>query len=196
VELLKGVDMRSNRHIRLRPSPALVIASMALAVSLGGTGYAALKLPAKSVGAAQLKTNAVTSLKVKNASLLALDFKAGQLPAGPQGLKGDKGDKGDTGDLGPMGPRGGVGISGLERIQVQSANDSSSGKGVVAQCPSGKKVVGGGAYVSQATVGGPALVTSRPGPSLTYWSAVAVETSAYSGGWTLEGYALCANVAS
>jgi hypothetical protein len=37
--------------LRLRPSPALVVASIALAVSLGGVGYAAVKLPRNSVGA-------------------------------------------------------------------------------------------------------------------------------------------------
>src|SRR4029450_241005 len=53
-----------------------------------------------SVGTAQLKKNAVTSAKVKNHSLFAADFKAGQLPAGPQGPQGPKGD------TGPQGPRG------------------------------------------------------------------------------------------
>lgn len=98
---------------RGRPSPALVIASIALFLALGGTGYAALKLPANSVGAKQIKANAVTSSKVKDHSLNAEDFKSGQLPAGaqggagstgpqgPQGLKGDKGDPGDRGLPGP-----------------------------------------------------------------------------------------------
>ena len=49
-----------------RPSPAMVVAIVALIVALGGTGYAAIKLPANSVGTAQLKKDAVTSLKVKN----------------------------------------------------------------------------------------------------------------------------------
>jgi hypothetical protein len=60
---------------RLRPSPGLVVACIALAVALGGTGYAAIKLPANSVGTKQLKKNAVTSAKIKsgavNASKLA-----------------------------------------------------------------------------------------------------------------------------
>jgi hypothetical protein len=84
----------------LRPSPAMVVACIALAVALGGTSYAAIKLPKNSVGTRQLKKNAVTSPKVKDRSLLARDFRPGQLP---RGLKGDKGDKGDRGDPGTPG---------------------------------------------------------------------------------------------
>jgi hypothetical protein len=90
------------RILRHRPSPALVVACLALAVALSGVGYAAVVIPRNSVGTAQLKTDAVVSKKVKNGSLLAADFKAGQLPAGAPGAKGDKGDKGDTGEAGPF----------------------------------------------------------------------------------------------
>jgi hypothetical protein len=80
---------------RIRPSPAMVIACIALAVALGGTSVAAIQaLPKNSVGTKQLKKNAVVSAKVKNRSLLAVDFKAGQLPAGPKGDKGDPGAPG------------------------------------------------------------------------------------------------------
>ena len=49
----------------LRPSPAMVVACIALTVALGGTSYAAIKLPKNSVGTKQLKKNAVTGPKVK-----------------------------------------------------------------------------------------------------------------------------------
>jgi hypothetical protein len=75
---------RQRMRSRLRLSPATVISVVALFVALAGTGYAAVSLPAHSVGTAQLKANAVTSAKVLNGSLLGADFKAGQLPAGPQ----------------------------------------------------------------------------------------------------------------
>lgn len=77
---------------------ANVTATLALVVALGGTSYAAIKLPANSVGSRQLKpravsgsdlrSNAVSSAKVKNRSLRAGDFKLGQLPAGPPGAPG------------------------------------------------------------------------------------------------------------
>jgi hypothetical protein len=46
-----------------RPSPALVVALLALIVALGGTGYAAAKLPKNSVGSKQVKDS---SLKAKD----------------------------------------------------------------------------------------------------------------------------------
>lgn len=85
---------------RRRPSPALVVASLALAVALGGTGYAAVVLPANSVGTAQLRNGAVVGSKVKAHSLNAASFQPGQLP---------KGDPGPIGLAGPAGPQGGKG---------------------------------------------------------------------------------------
>jgi hypothetical protein len=52
-----------------RPSPALIISIVALVFAMVGTGYAAFKLPPKSVGTKQLKANAVTGAKVKNQTL-------------------------------------------------------------------------------------------------------------------------------
>jgi hypothetical protein len=59
-----------------------LVACLALFIALGGAGYAAFKLPKNSVGTKQLKKGAVTAAKVRPGSLLAKDFKQGQLPAG------------------------------------------------------------------------------------------------------------------
>ncbi len=91
---------------RHRPKPATVIACLALSVALGGTGYAAIVLPANSVGTAQLKNSAVNTLKVKNGSLLKADFKAGQIPAGAAGPAGPAGAAGPAGPAGAAGPAG------------------------------------------------------------------------------------------
>ncbi len=82
-----------------RPSPAMVVASLALFVSLGGGAYAAVSVPPNSVGTAQLKNaavtgaklhgNAVSSPKVEDGSLLAQDIKAGQIAAGLGAAGGD-----------------------------------------------------------------------------------------------------------
>ena len=53
------------------PSPALCVSCVALAVALGGTGYAVTNLPKNSVGNSQIKKSAVTSAKVKDGSLVA-----------------------------------------------------------------------------------------------------------------------------
>jgi hypothetical protein len=82
------------------------IGLLALFVALGGTSYAAVRLPANSVGTKQIKRNAVTSAKVKNGSLRKADFAAGQLPAGPNGPAGPAGAAGAPGRPGAPGARG------------------------------------------------------------------------------------------
>ena len=84
------------------------------------------------MGTTQLRNGSVTSAKVKNHSLLAVDFKPGQLervlpsasgptgPTGPQGRRGRRGltgpdgapgPVGDTGAQGPIGTQGPAGLS-------------------------------------------------------------------------------------
>src|ERR671918_2592942 len=96
---------RLRRHL----SPALVISCLALLAALGGTGYAAIKLPPGSVGTKQLKNGAVVASKVKPRSLLARNFKPGQLPRGPRGAQGLAGAAGPQGPGGPQGPAGAKG---------------------------------------------------------------------------------------
>lgn len=64
---------------RLRPSPAMIVAIIALVLSLGGTSYAAITLPAGSVGTKQLRNNAVTGAKVKDGALTTADISAKSL---------------------------------------------------------------------------------------------------------------------
>ncbi len=84
-------------------SYANVMSTLALFVALGGVSYAAVKLPKNSVGAKQLRTDAVTSKKVKDGSLAATDFAAGQLPAGARGPAGPQGVAGPQGAAGAAG---------------------------------------------------------------------------------------------
>src|SRR5215213_10079735 len=51
--------------VQHRPSPSMVVALIALFVALGGVSYAAINLPANSVGTRQLKKDAITSAKIK-----------------------------------------------------------------------------------------------------------------------------------
>jgi len=123
---------------RSRISTAAAFTALAVAV-LGATpvGHAAgeLVLGKSSVGTSQLKRNAVTSAKVKNRSLLAVDFKKGQLPAGPQGPKGDQGPKGESG------------VAHLKVMNRQSpwtTVPADATVTAVAQCQPGEIATGGG----------------------------------------------------
>jgi hypothetical protein len=166
-----------------------------LLVALGGTSYATvLNVPRNSVGTPQLKRNAVKPSKlapnavrtahVLNGSLLAADFKPGQLPAGPKGEKGDKGDPGP------------VGVSGWRIVHSLSSSNSSTSRSGTANCPSGTRVLGGGGSLVGSE--GPAIVASAPaGPVFTQgtgWSMSARELVPTAGNWSLSVYAVCASV--
>ncbi len=56
--------MRLPSLFRRRPSPAIVMSSVALFLSLGGVGYAGIFIPNGSVGTAQLAKGAVTNSKL------------------------------------------------------------------------------------------------------------------------------------
>jgi hypothetical protein len=114
------------------PRVANVVAFLALFVALGGISWAAIKLPKNSVGAAQIKKNAVTSAKVKDRTLLAKDFKLGQLPAGAAGANGQPGPQGIPGPQGPQGnpgPPGAAGSVGYERTIVVHPGASADAGG-------------------------------------------------------------------
>jgi hypothetical protein len=117
-------------HLRRRLTYANVMVTLLAFVVLGGGGaYAATHLSKNSVGTKQLKNGAVTGAKVKDGSLGAGDFKAGQVPAGP---KGDPGPKGDTGPVGPAGAPGAPGAA-LGYAHIDHGElDAAHSKGVVA----------------------------------------------------------------
>lgn len=81
--------------IRERLTFANVVACIALFVSLGGVGYAAVALPTNSVGPKQLKRGAVTPAKLSAASKQALVGATGAVgPVGTHGLDGAQGPQG------------------------------------------------------------------------------------------------------
>jgi len=100
-------------------SYANVMATVAVFIALGGTGYAAV-----TITGANVKNNSLTSADVKDRSLLKKDFKLGQVPPGATGAKGDTGAPGANGAKGdpclatdpacrgPQGPAGAKGDTG------------------------------------------------------------------------------------
>ena len=179
-------------------SPATVLAGIALLVALGGTSYAAIVLPANSVGTPQLKAGAVTSIKVKDRTLLARDFAAGQIPAGPAGPTGAPGAAGPAGPAGPAGAAAGA-IVHVTAVAAPPGTTTSA----LASCAAGQKVTGGGAYLIGNTTdtdhltvsapvigtGGVSFNTVADGGTATSWFA-----SMYSSGpvsRTLNVYVIC-----
>jgi hypothetical protein len=115
-------------HVRLRrPSPALVIACIALMAALSPASYATVSqiLPQQSVGTSQLKPNAVTSNKVRDFSLRKWDFKKSDLP----GLVGDMTLRQSSITV-PAGPVAGNGLYVTRVIQVK--------------CQPGERAISGG----------------------------------------------------
>jgi hypothetical protein len=149
-----------------RPSPALVIACLALVVALSGTSYAdVLNVPSNSVGTRQLRANAVVSSKVKNRSLLAIDFAAGQL-----------------------------GIKGYEMVRGQSEVTDQTFNSVSIECPIGKNAVGGGGGTGGGIIegDGPYVVVSQPFEGGGGWLIQTARKTP--GASVLVGYAICADV--
>jgi hypothetical protein len=161
----KGLAMPSK--LRCHLTYANVVSTVCLFVVLSGSAYAAVTLSKNSVRSRHIKNGqvkradiadfAVTSAKVADSSLLAQDFKTGQLPAGP------KGDPGAT------------------SVTARIATGSGT---VTANCQPGERATGGGAHSAEGIVVGQGPVwtgltfyapPSGPGSPYTptAWSAAA-----------------------
>jgi len=122
--------------------------------------------------------------------LLPLDAN-GKLPSSV----GAVGPVGQTGPAGRTGPTGPVGVSAEELVTGDSSTNSNTVKSRSVSCPSGKKLVGGGAAVN-TTSNSLAITRSSPSGDLTTWTAEAQETAAFAGNWKVTVYAICAKVAA
>jgi hypothetical protein len=146
----------------------MLVACVALGVALSGTSYArVLALPVNSVGTAQLRANAVVSPKVKDHSLLAVDFKPGQLP----------------------GIRGYEVVEGGPNIAMNEIYNS-----LTMTCPPGKEAIGGGGGTGGGIIAGdgPYITVSEPSIDGSSWL---VQTARARPGYSaLEGRLLCADV--
>jgi hypothetical protein len=154
-----------------RPSPAMVVALIALTVALGGGAYAAIKLPTNSVGAKQLKRGAVTPPKLSAKTRKQLKGKTG--PPGTPGAPGTNGAPGAPGQPGTPGAAG-PGAKLFKTEPVASATDAyvELGKAgpytLLTRCR-----ISGGTVDGTLAVAGPALtfdavyITRAPGTGTT-----------------------------
>jgi hypothetical protein len=161
----------------------MVVACTALLISLGGVSYAAVTLPANSVGTRQ----------VINGSLLKKDFKSGQLPRGRRGVPGDRGPDGATGPAGPAGASGPGGVTKVTTVDGPAVGMCPSGGGdcqtavSTAICPSGSFVVGGGWQSSSNDT----VVESARATTVTSYLVIAINYAATTG--TISAHAICAS---
>lgn len=200
------------RHVR-----GQLVGYIALFVAMGGVSYAAVKLPANSVGTKQLKSAAVTGKKVKPGSLLATNFKAGQLTPGPKGPQGSPGAPGSNGAPGPVGAKGADGIKGTNGTAGTSGANGINGTNgatkvvvrrtnlpmptanaiytAVASCNAGEVATGGGVSHSDAAnvvrviydSPGSGSATTPP----TTWTGLAINGASTID--SLSAYAVCAS---
>jgi hypothetical protein len=148
---------------KLRPhlTYANVVSSVCLFLVLGGSAYAGITLSDNSVKSKHIKNgevkradigrDAVNSARVKDFSLVANDFKLGQIPAGPQGPKGDPG---------------------ATSVTVRVAHGDHT---VTANCQPGERATGGGAHSVNGIVVGQGPV----GTGLTFYAPVGEQSGGY-----------------
>jgi hypothetical protein len=193
---LTFVNSTEGRNAMSGSKISIVLAATALLVSVLfatplGQAAGRLIVPKNSVGAAQIKKNAVTSRKVVDGSLVAADFKAGQLPAGPRGPKGDVGPQGLKGDPGAQGPKGDPGATKVTRRSAMGSPAGAGGySGAAVSCLAGETLVGGGSgYANWTPQAEPMLQSS--GPDGNGWD-VSYRNDGPSGSFNPLAYALCA----
>ena len=117
-----------------KPSPAFALALVALFVALGGTSYAALSIPANSVGSKQLKKNAVTTKKIKNHAVTAVKINT-------TGLTVPNATHAKSASIAKLT----YAITSTTLPSINQNQDES------ASCPAGTNVVGGGVRLGDPT---------------------------------------------
>ena len=161
-----------------RPSPALVLAFLALCIALSGVAWAQSKIPADSVGRIQLREGAVGTKQIRDGSVLKRDLSRGLSTRGPRGARGRRGAPGAT------------------RVAVRNRTEGEVAPGAIGQvsvgCADGERVTGGGGGFAGPPTTNDRLVESLPvgdGPSPRWRIAV------FNGGErprTPVAYAMCA----
>jgi hypothetical protein len=130
-----------------RPTPALVVALVALLLALSGSATAALVTTGSSI-----KDGTITGKDVKNRTLGSkeLSKKAISSLTGERGPQGPAGPRGADGLQGPAGPAGPVKLVHKQGTNSQIAPGATAGFAV--GCPeSASNVVGGGYDVGPGT---------------------------------------------
>jgi hypothetical protein len=138
------------------------------------------KLAAEAVGTAALAGKGVTAAKVADNSLTGAQINEsalGQVPTAANALR--------LGGIAPV-----AFVSGVKIVQAATDQTSAALKGpTAANCPSGSRVVGGGAEVQGTS--NVALIESAPSGT-SGWTAIAGSRGGSTPSWKLIVYAICA----
>ena len=128
------------------PSPAMIVAALALMFALGGTAVASgldhgspdpeqhrlEPRPDKhGVKSIDVQNNSLHDRRRANGTLRAVDFAPGVLPAA--------GPAGPAGAQGPAGPQGAPGLAGVEIVTADTASNSDNLKQTEVSCPAASR---------------------------------------------------------
>src|SRR4051812_5582984 len=98
--------LRMLTAVRSRLTFANVTSCVALFIALGGTGYAAIKLPRNSVGSAQIRSQAVGSSELRSNAVTSRAIRPGSVQSTDLSTEARAALRGQTGPQGPAGPSG------------------------------------------------------------------------------------------
>jgi hypothetical protein len=170
---------------RYLPSPAMVVACLALLVALGGTSYAAIRLPANSVGTKQLKRGAVTGVKVKSNALGGTQINESRLGRVPSAAAAATAATATTATTAGSAP--------VSRLEYLSAVVAVPGTGAVARgtvsCANGLNPTGGGAKMADPLNG---FISDTNPVGKTGWEASAASSVPQN----MTVYVICAQAAT
>jgi hypothetical protein len=147
------------RMLRRKLSFANITSFLALFVALSATSYAALRLPANSVGTKQIKTDAVTKAKLGRRAVDGSKVVPGSLTGAdiaPHSLSGANIDLSALGTVPSAATADAASIAKVEVVTATGTNapagyTGSDGAAATASCPSRLVVLGGGVRVSDQT---------------------------------------------
>jgi hypothetical protein len=175
------------------PSPAMVVACIALTVALGGTAYAGVSR--NSVGTVHLKRNAVTSIKVRNNSLTGADInesRLGRVPSATRAVTASTATSATTASSATTATSANSApVSRLDyRSSAPAAIPATGHVRASITCDGTLVATGGGAKVSNPDI---AFINDSNPVGKNGWEATA---SAGTAGATLTVFVICAQAAT
>jgi hypothetical protein len=155
---------------RFKPTPAFMIALVALLFATAGGAVAATKITGS-----QIARGTITGKNVKNDSLTPTDFRGSV--------------RGARGAQGPQGPPGPTVLGQLTTVASAQVpfGPSDTVQTAIAYCPAGQRVISGGG----ASITDEEIAASIPAGARIGWGVIGVDL-VDSGGEYVQAYALCA----